>query len=232
MTAFAIAALALVWLALIWVVALIIGGLIAHGHDHEPDCETKPIRLHRRPRRVRLGSRRIRVPRPLRLEGRHMELEKRRTVMTNKTHAELIAVARSAALAQPESNPADCAADALLDEIGYEPAPEPPTYEVGTIARVAEDDGWEYICDWDGTKWVASRSKGAVRATWIDRPTATEVIPTYDPATELVIRLDKVPAATNIRAVCECLDRCGYVDGPRFLRLVADLAEQARNGAA
>lgn len=45
--------------------------------------------------------------------------------MTNKTHAELIAVARSAALAQPESNPADCAVDAVLDEIGYEPAPEP-----------------------------------------------------------------------------------------------------------
>lgn len=148
--------------------------------------------------------------------------------MTNKTRAELIAVARSAALAQPESNPADCAVDALLDEIGYEPAPEPPTYKVGTRADVITVAGVKYAgCAWDGVAWCSSYTR--FRNDTIE---SVEVIPTYDPSRELVIPLDKVPPPLAARDASRRLDRREFPITSDFLRLVADLAQQARGGAA
>lgn len=144
--------------------------------------------------------------------------------MTNKTRAELEAIVED--VISSDWSRADIV-DALTEAIGYEPAPEPPTYEVapepptyevGTIARVTDGEGFTYIAEWVGVAWV--RTKDSRGGLWDDlsRQVTVEVIPTYDPSHELVIPLDKVPQE---------LDDWGVTIA--FLRLVADLAEQARN---
>lgn len=154
---------------------------------------------------------------------------------TNYTMAELVQIATEAAKkGLPMHKGAELVTEALVEALGVTVAPEPVKYTEGTVAWVYDplmDDGiGGALAQWNGETWMTVRSTNG--EPWDEVPSghawSVEIVPTYDPATQIVIPLDKVPAADQLDFAHSLLvaePALTYV--PNFLRYVA---EQAREG--
>lgn len=144
-----------------------------------------------------------------------------------KTRAELVVLADRAYEDAPTDGHKEslaAAVDALIETTGYEPAP--PAYAEGSIARVTTRDRYVYICERRDGKWWFATSRSLL-PEYVER---VEPMHIYDPASALVVPLDKVPTPSALNEGRIVADSCALWGVARFLNEVRALAEQYREG--